>query len=50
MSRKQMIGFGLGLSYVKNILNKHKATIDVESKINHGTKFIINFKLYGRNK
>ena len=43
-------GFGLGLSYVKNILNKHKATIDVESKINHGTKFIINFKLYGRNK
>ena len=43
-------GFGLGLSYVKNILNKHKATIDVESKINHGTKFIINFKSYGRNK
>ena len=43
-------GFGLGLSYVKNILNKHKATIDVESKINNGTKFIINFKLYGRNK
>ena len=43
-------GFGLGLSYVKNILNKHKATIDVESKINNGTKFIINFKSYGRNK
>tara|TARA_B100001057_G_scaffold77507_2_gene72411 strand:- start:27656 stop:29206 length:1551 start_codon:yes stop_codon:yes gene_type:complete len=43
-------GFGLGLSYVKNILNKHKATIDVTSKLNHGTKFIINFKSYGRNK
>ena len=36
-------GFGLGLSYVRNILLKHKASISVESKPNKGTKFIIIF-------
>ena len=39
-------GFGLGLSYVKNILNKHKALIKLKSKINQGTTFTLNFKLY----
>ena len=37
-------GFGLGLSYVKNILNKHKASISVESVLNKGTIFKIRFK------
>ncbi len=37
-------GFGLGLSYVKNILNKHKASISVESVVNKGTIFKIRFK------
>ena len=37
-------GFGLGLSYVRNILMKHKASIKVESKLNKGTKFKIRFK------
>ena len=39
-------GFGLGLSYVKNILKKHKATIAVESSINKGSKFKVIFKTY----
>ncbi len=34
-------GFGLGLSYVKKIIDEHKGTVTVESIINIGTKFTI---------
>lgn len=34
-------GFGLGLSYVKSIIDKHNGKIWVESKLKEGTKFVI---------
>lgn len=34
-------GFGLGLSYVKQIIDIHKGSINVESELNVGTTFII---------
>lgn len=38
-------GFGLGLAYVKKIIQDHKGTIRVESELNIGTKFIIALPL-----
>jgi two-component system phosphate regulon sensor histidine kinase PhoR len=34
-------GFGLGLSYVKTIIEAHKGTVTLESKLNQGSQFDI---------
>ncbi|MEQ8473600.1 MAG: HAMP domain-containing sensor histidine kinase [Marinoscillum sp.] len=36
-------GFGLGLSYVKKIIEEHKGKIDLTSKLNQGSEFRLYF-------
>lgn len=38
-------GTGLGLYVTKNIIERHKGSIEVESKKDKGAKFILNFKI-----
>ena len=37
-------GFGLGLSYVRSIMELHQGTIKVESKLDQGSTFLLNLK------
>jgi C4-dicarboxylate-specific signal transduction histidine kinase len=37
-------GFGLGLAATWNILQSHRATIDVNSQLGEGTSFILAFE------
>jgi signal transduction histidine kinase len=39
-------GFGLGLSYVKSIVEAHGGQIEIRSEINKGSEFILTFKAY----
>lgn len=34
-------GYGLGLSYVAHVINKHKGTIEIQSSEDKGSKFVI---------
>jgi len=38
-------GFGIGLSYVKDIILSHKGTISVKSELHKGTIFYITLPL-----
>ena len=39
-------GYGLGLSYVKKVIEKHKGEILIESEIGKGTKIFLIIPLY----
>lgn len=43
-NRTDVRGYGIGLFYVKSIVEKHGWTISVKSKVKEGSRFIINFK------
>lgn len=42
-------GFGLGLAYVKNILELHQATVSVDSELGKGTTFTIKLPIIKEN-
>ena len=38
-------GYGLGLNYVNQVVKNHKGTIAVESKLHHGSTFVVTLPL-----
>jgi two-component system phosphate regulon sensor histidine kinase PhoR len=43
-------GYGLGLTYVKEVVKKHKGKVSIESETEKGTTFVVSIPLSnGRN-
>lgn len=45
-TKPQGSGIGLGMSIAKTIIEKHEGTIKVNSKLNHGTTFVIKLPVH----
>jgi len=46
---KKFSGFGIGLNIVKSIVDYHKGTIEVKSKVGLGTTFIVKLPEYSKS-
>ena len=44
-SKKNLDGAGIGLSFTKQLVELHQGSIDVQSKINEGTTFIVSLPI-----
>lgn len=48
--KEEGLGTGLGLSIVYGIVEKHRGSIQVESTVGEGTRFLIRVPLYGKDE